>query len=656
MKPGAYATAHRFFAVGLLCLGIAVAAYGTQLVTVGARPVEVHIRWAPDVNDTMRQRLEGRYSLSQGEPLDGGAGWWYALNDSSRTNVRALVSDPATEDTQGIQRDTFRVNRSAQRLPYPTSYPWILVHLRGVSVLWLFIGLIGLGLGLVERSAPGRIATWFVHPDGASPRRPRWTSWFYQPEDPTIGGADPGCPRLWGAVATALSLPLLIVVCWMLWTVPYTLSESVATFETVSRLPATSFALPSSSYYRPLFYMTMSALWHGTASLNAALAAVRFVHIVPVTMLVLLLIWHVRPRTPIDGAAAIVAVTVLVGSPGFIDNLELPLSYTIVGMAAALLVWMLMERDRRAWHGPAIVALTLVAIGFKEHGLVLVPLVIAAWWAGSPGVGRATAATVAGIGVSYVVFRLSLHDPSLPLFEQEIGLGFGSLSPSEAKARFGAFPLWIYAYSAASTVANVLFAEPTSGVFRIVRALSEGRPVPWHVVHLFSSFCLTALIVWWGGGTMVRTVNRKWSPEARLFLVTIVVVVACGALSFNYSRDRLGGMAVVFYALAAYAAVRAAANRAAHAPPAIAAVTTLVLLLITGAWQFRAIFAVEFGRYRAVSVQQDWMTELYPRRVKYADHPEHLRIMREMTDQSTALTANKYTPYPRWMVGMLGEL
>ena len=135
---------------------------------------------------------------------------------------------------------------------------------------------------------------------------------------------------------------------------------------------------------------------------------------------------------------------------------------------------------------------------------MLVPLVIAAWWAGAPGVGRATVATVAGIGVAYVVFRLSLHDPALPLFEQDIGLGFGNLSASEAEARFGSFPLWIYAYSAASTISNVLFAEPTSGVFRILRALSEGRPLPWHFVHLFSSLWLTALIVWWGG----------WHPAA----------------------------------------------------------------------------------------------------------------------------------------------
>jgi hypothetical protein len=653
MKPNRNVRAYRVFAASLLCLGIAAAAYGTLQAMLGSRPAFVHIRWAPDLDAAVREESERRYSLSHGEILEGRT-WGYALGDVSRQNVRALVVDPVVEDTDGIQRNTFRISPSARRFPAPVSRPWLRASLRAATALGLLVGLIGLGLGLVERSVPGTLATWFVDRDDGDAVRPRWKSWFHNPGDLAVSGADPGYPRLWGAVALTLSLPLLVVVCWMLWSVPYTMSESVATFETVSEEPVTSFLLPSSSYYRPLFFMTVSALWHGTASLDEALTAVRFVHIVPVALLVLVLIWHVRPRTPIDAAAVVVAVTVLVGSPGFIDNLELPLSYTIVGMAAALLAWTFLERNRRGWHGPAIVALTLVAIGFKEQGLVLVPLVMVAWWAGSPGVGRATAATVAGIGVAYIVFRLSLHDPSLPLFEQDVGLGFGALSATEATARFGAFPLWIYAYNSASTIANVLFAEPTRGEFRILHALSEGNPAPWHLVHLFSSGCLTALIVWWGGGTVVRAVDRKWSPEARLFVATVVVIVASGALSFNYSRDRLGGMAVVFYALAAYTAVRAAANRAARAPAAVAGGTALVLLLLAGTWQLRAIYAIELGRHRALSVQRDWMTGFSSQRAEHADRPEYLRIMQLMKEQGTDPAGAEYTPYPRWMVRMLG--
>jgi len=54
-----------------------------------------------------------------------------------------------------------------------------------------------------------------------------------------------------------------------------------------------------------------------------------------------------RPRDPVRH---------LVGSRGFRDNLEIPLSYTIVGMPLALLVWMLLNRTPRIWQAAVITA------------------------------------------------------------------------------------------------------------------------------------------------------------------------------------------------------------------------------------------------------------------------------------------------------------
>ncbi|HUQ69977.1 MAG TPA: hypothetical protein VM165_10665, partial [Planctomycetaceae bacterium] len=286
----------------------------------------------------------------------------------------------------------------------------------------------------------------------------------------------------------AASLPFAVVLSLTLWGSPYPLSEAVALFEDVAERPASSFLLPSSSYYRPLFHLTMSALWHGAPSVDAALNAIKIcLHIAPLAMLIALFVAHLRPRTAVDAAAGTVAVAVLVGSGGTLGNLELPLSYTIVGMPIAVAVWMLLERRAGPWHGPAIIALLLVAIGFKEQGLVIAPVVIAAWWMGAPGARRGTVIAVAAVTVVYVGFRLAYRPASMPMFEQQIGLGFGSLSPGEAEARFGAFPLWIYAYNAGSTIANVLFAEPAEGVFRIFRSIAEGRTQPWHVLYLSSS-------------------------------------------------------------------------------------------------------------------------------------------------------------------------
>ena len=145
-KPGAGTAVHRVFAAGLLCLGIAAATYGALQVPLGPRPVFIHVRWAPGVDDAIRQEAEQRYSLSQGEPLEGRT-WGYTLSDPSQTNIRALVSDAVIEDTQEIERTAFRVSPSAPRRPYPTSDSWIRISLRGVVVLCLFIGLLGISLG-----------------------------------------------------------------------------------------------------------------------------------------------------------------------------------------------------------------------------------------------------------------------------------------------------------------------------------------------------------------------------------------------------------------------------------------------------------------------------------------------------------------------------
>ena len=168
MKPRVHTAAHRLFAAGLLGLGIAAAAYGTLHVMLGPRPVSIHVRWAPGVEDTVRQEAEQRYRLSQGAP-SGGRTWAYTLNDRSRTNIRALVNDAVIEDTHDIDRTAFRVSPSAPRLAHPpTSPPWIPDSFRGVTILGLFIGFIGISLGLLERAAPGAaektVATIARHP------------------------------------------------------------------------------------------------------------------------------------------------------------------------------------------------------------------------------------------------------------------------------------------------------------------------------------------------------------------------------------------------------------------------------------------------------------------------------------------------------------
>ena len=447
-----------------------------------------------------------------------------------------------------------------------------------------------------------------------------------------------------GAVFLAIA-PYIVLLSLILWRTPFPVSEAVAIFEdSVRRWPLTGFPLPEQAYYRPLFYIVLSIIWDTAGSIEQALAAVKLVQIIPVCVLLTLFVTHLRPRTSIDVAAAAVAAAVLIGSPGFADNVELPLSYTTVGMPAALAVWALMNREPRLWQGALVVLLTVVAIGYKEQGLVVVPIVVVAWWTGARGATTRLMLIVVSLALAYLAIRLRWRGAWAP-FEQAIGLGFREIEPDEAIRRFGAFPYWVYAYSGIATIANVLFAEPSRGVFHIVGAILAGRPQVTQMIQLVSSTVLTALIAWWGIRA-IRNADRTWSYEGRLFLALIAALVACGVLSFNYSRARLGGMAVPFYAMAAYFALRAAATQVTTARSWRFAVGVATLVVLATAWHSRAVGTIEYMRVTALRNHREWLTQLAQRRVEFADRPVYLRIMEAMVEQGLRQDTPNPTRFP----------
>jgi hypothetical protein len=458
----------------------------------------------------------------------------------------------------------------------------------------------------------------------------------------------------WTAAVFGVTAPLLLTLVRVLWRTPYPISETIALLEDVDTSPASFFLDPARrSWYRPLYHLTWMALWRGTGSLDTALVLFKGIEVAAVGGLIALLIWHLRPRTPIAAAAATFAVAVLVGTPGFRDNLELPLIYTTVGMPLLLIVWMMLEREGRWWYTPVILALTMLAIGYKEQGLVIVPIVLVAWWMGAPGASRTTAAAIVVVTAVYLAIRFSTSG-SWPTFVQDVGYGFTMLSPDQATIRFGTFPLGMYVYNVVVTTTNILFSEPTAGVFTIVRDVRSGEVAAWEINHVISSTVLTALIVWWGVRTLRDNRGTRWSVESRVFAATVIAVAASAALGFNYTRDRLGGMAAVFYALAAYYAARTAAERLVHAPRQLAISMGVVLVLLAGTWQLRTIGTVEHARLTAFKDRREWITNLQRRRVEFVNRTPYLRILNAMIDQGITPSVPRPTALSEWAGSVIG--
>jgi len=429
------------------------------------------------------------------------------------------------------------------------------------------------------------------------------------------------------------SLPLLLAICFGLWRTPFPIGEAVALLaDYVGVAPATFFDPTTRSWYRPLYHLTWWSVLQGGGSLETALVWFMWLEIAAVVLLVVLFIRRLRPRSAADAAAAILAVAVLTGTPGFSDNLEVPLLMTLVGMPIALIVWMLLEAEHRAWHPPLIVALLLVAVGFKEQGLVIAPVVVVAWWMNAPGARWTTAAAVVVTVAAYLTMRLATSGSWRP-FEQDVGLGFTMLSAGEASDRFGAFPFWMYAYNAAATILNLLLSEPTDGRFTITARALQGELPVMDVTRLLSSALLTVVIAWWGIGEVRRGTWKSWTAEGRVFAAAVVSVAASGALGFNYSRGRLGGMAVVFCALAAYPTLRAVMARARTASPPRRVAYAVALVVLAIAWPVRALGTVEDVRSRAARNHREWITDLQERRVDFADYPAYVQVLNAMAAQ-----------------------
>ena len=88
---------------------------------------KINVRWAPDVDDAAREAAEARFHLAQEGPPDGRTRR-YELLDSSRENVEAMLTNPAVEDTAGLNRETLVFDKVPE------------VHFRERATDWL-IGL-----------------------------------------------------------------------------------------------------------------------------------------------------------------------------------------------------------------------------------------------------------------------------------------------------------------------------------------------------------------------------------------------------------------------------------------------------------------------------------------------------------------------------------
>ena len=124
-------------AIGLAGLAALALAYW---LTYEPAPA-VRVRWHDDVTADQQARLERRYLLANGRaPM--GRSIAYDLLDTRRSNIEALVRDPAVADTHAIDRGAFEVPFEAA---YGDRWMWIAHRtppLRDTRIQWALIAVL----------------------------------------------------------------------------------------------------------------------------------------------------------------------------------------------------------------------------------------------------------------------------------------------------------------------------------------------------------------------------------------------------------------------------------------------------------------------------------------------------------------------------------
>ena len=406
-----------------------------------------------------------------------------------------------------------------------------------------------------------------------------------------------------------------IAVAQSVYSIPIQVSDSLDVI-IESRQPSSSWDLfvgqvsqASATTLRPGRYL--QARWLGEladAGGGAYHVVFRGLHALLACAIVVLFAWVARARTATDVAALGIALTVLIGHHTFSGMMReaYPVNHYAEIACGALLIVGIAQRRPRAL--PQIVTLAILAAGLLviESAVLLWVVLVGCVAIGLPGLTRKTAYIATGMLAVYLAAR-----PILDISSPGIGShGSGWLttmhSADELAARFGANPWPFYAYNILGGALSVVTSDPRFGVYRV---LSWPWP-PVVIVHLVSSLALSLAMLGYARGSLRRPVS-SWTAETRLTALAAVVLAVSALLCATYIKDEIVSTAGVFYALAAYAAIRWLFDVAIEGG-ARGAVAAAGIVLAASLWGFRTAGTHYELRRTAFVTRNDWVVDATP--------------------------------------------
>ena len=416
-------------------------------------------------------------------------------------------------------------------------------------------------------------------------------------------------------------------------------------------------AFGGTGYFRPLRSAQIKALFDLSSGRHYWLVF-RGLHAALLVGCLWLFIRALRVKTATDFAAAAFALTVLTGMFTFRGTVQeaFPINHFLEMLVCALAVLNLAQ-SRAGWGvDVAVCVIFAAAVLTLESGLLVWVVAFAAWVAGMRGMSRRGLIGLTVLLVGYLFVRFEFLTSGTPgLSERSAGFLLSVLDPPELQQRFGNQPHVFYAYNVMASVLAVLFSEPQSGVFVAVRSWLQGH-VPARVIVSVAASATTTFLIAWAVWHLRRS-REPLDSGAQLLIVAAAVLVANAMLSYAYTKDEIMSIGGAFYALAVYAAVRVAIDRAGSARLVACACLATVLLVAGGAWAVRSAGLHHTLRLQAFRHRGDW-AELPARRKAEGERPAEVNrgwLVDALRNSALAMPAPNPYFYPRWAEQVWGD-
>ena len=431
------------------------------------------------------------------------------------------------------------------------------------------------------------------------------------------------------------------------------LEEIVAARQSSGVWASFTSTIGETAYVRPLRIAETKLLFD--VSGGRSFAAYKTFHIALLLAAFTLFVGALRIETGADLAAALFALTVFTGLHTFLGLVKeaYPVNHFLQVVVLVLVAVRLSSvrradaagRARGRWiDAAAILAFVAACLTLESGPLVWVALV-AGRVAGRRGVSDAALVAMTVLLGAYGLIRFVWLAQNLQAMANASGYVFERLEGSQIRERFGPGLTRFNVYNVLVSIATVLFSEPRGGVFVFIRAWSFGDVPPRMWINVVSSATTTVLIA---AAAVRRGPSRSAMAGSADLLVCLGVLGASAVGSYAYAKDEIMSVAGVFYALAAFWAVRDLLTRGVRAAPAV--VVALALLVAGFGWSIRTIGVNHVLRAQAFAFHNDWawIPGEMQRRGTWPSDPSARTFVIDLRDQSLGMPIVNPWFVPRW--------